>query len=423
MAQAPSDTTSSETYRSIDVLIVGAGPAGCAAAIHLQRVGLTSVVIDKATFPRDKICGDGLTTSALREFDLLGLNPETVPSWITVHDVVVRSPSGREVVFPMPRDSGVYAAVSRRQDLDAALVDHARSIGCEIIEGVALTAIDENEERVVARTDSHVVFESKYLIAADGMWSPTRKALGVATPGYRGEWHAFRQYFTNVSPRAASELVVWFEPDLLPGYAWSFPLADGTANVGFGILRDDNSYKVSDMGPLWREFLARPHIREFLGPHATPESAHRAWPIPARVDRVQLAVGRTLFVGDAAAATDPMTGEGIGQALLTGRWAAEAIRDHRPDPSLCRTAYEQSVADELAVDHRFAERLMRILRKPLGARGAVRIAGVSDWTRRNFARWLFEDYPRALLLTPRRWHRGMLTGPGAYRGTHAHSTD
>lgn len=423
MAQALVDSTVRNTHRNVDVLIVGAGPAGCAAAVHLQRSGLTAVVIDKAEFPRDKICGDGLTTSALRELDLLGLNPETVPSWITVEDVVVRSPSGREVVFPMPRDSGVYAAVSRRQDLDAALVLHARALGCEILEGVALAAIEDNEDFIVVRTDSEMTFTAQFVIAADGMWSPTRKALGVATPGYRGEWHAFRQYFTNVSPRAASELVVWFEPDLLPGYAWSFPLADGTANVGFGILRDDNSYKVSDMGPLWREFLTRPHVREFLGPNAEPESPHRAWPIPARVDRLQLSIGRTLFVGDAAAATDPMTGEGIGQALLTGRWAAEAISSHRSDPSGCRSTYEQTVADELAVDHRFAERLMRILRRPLGARGAVRIAGVSDWTRRNFARWLFEDYPRALLLTPRRWHRGMLSGPGAYRGTHAHSAD
>ena len=263
----------------------------------------------------------------------------------------------------------------------------------------------------------------QYVIAADGMWSPTRKALGIAQPGYRGEWHAFRQYFKNVSPRASSELIVWFEPDLLPGYAWSFPLADGTANIGFGILRDDSSYKVSDMGPLWRELLARPHVREFLGPDAEPESPHRAWPIPARVDRIALSCERTLFVGDAAAATDPMTGEGIGQALLTGRWAAEAIISNPTNVTACASAYEHSVETELSVDHRFAERLMTILRRPLGARGAVRIAGMNGWTRRNFGRWLFEDYPRGLLLTPRRWHRGMLTGPGAYRGSHANSAD
>jgi len=110
-----------------------------------------------------------------------------------------------------------------------------------------------------------------------------------------------------------------------------------------------------------------------------------------------------------------MTGEGIGQALATGRWAAEALLAHLDDPSGARAAYEHEVHRDLAVDHRFAEQLAGILSNPLGARAAVRAAGLTDWTRRNFARWLFEDYPRALLLTPGRWHRGMFTGPGAYR--------
>lgn len=416
------DSTSPRTTAA-DVVIVGAGPAGCAASIVLRRRGLDVVIIDRAAFPRDKICGDGLTTAALRELDELGLDPATVPSWIDVDDVIVRSPSGREVVFPMPRESGIHAAVSRRRDLDMALVDLARSAGTTIHENTALDTITEHDDHIEVTTSTGDTITARHLIAADGMWSPTRKLLGLADPTYRGEWHAFRQYFTDVSPRASRELIVWFEADLLPGYAWSFPLADGTANVGFGIQRDGGSYKVADMAEVWRNFLLRPHVREFLGPDARPESPHRAWPIPARVDSITLTSGRTMFVGDAAAATDPMTGEGIGQALATGRWAAESICAHGDDITSRNANYERQVHDELAVDHQFAERLTAVLRRPLGARGAVRIAGLTDWTRRNFARWLFEDYPRALLLTPRRWHRGMLTGPGAYRGDHAHATD
>jgi geranylgeranyl reductase family protein len=400
--------------RTADVVVVGAGPSGSAAATTLARSGVDVLVVDKATFPREKICGDGLTTAALRELDALGLDPSSVPSWIEVDDVLVRSPSGREVTFPLPRDGGLYGAVARRRDLDAALVALARDSGAEVREGHALRAATEHRDGIDLDVEGLGAVRATTVIGADGMWSPLRRALGLADPTYRGEWHAFRQYVTGVSDRAAHELIVWFEPDLLPGYAWSFPLAGGAANVGFGILRG-GSYKVSDMGALWRELLARPHIRSFLGPDATAEGPHRAWPIPARVDRAVLGAGHALFVGDAATATDPMTGEGIGQALATGRWAAEAILAHPGDAEAVRRAYEHEVHRDLAVDHRFAERLSWILSKPLGAQGAVRLAGLTDWTRRNFARWLFEDYPRALVLTPQRWHKGMFSGPGAYR--------
>jgi menaquinone-9 beta-reductase len=144
-------------------------------------------------------------------------------------------------------------------------------------------------------------------------------------------------------------------------------------------------------------------------------ATHRAWPIPARIDNVRLTAGRALFAGDAAAATDPMTGEGIAQALVTGRLAADAIIQAGPTQAhVATSAYERSVRRALVADHRMAVLLGRALKHRKGARGAVRIAGATDWTRRNFARWLFEDYPRAALLTPRRWHRGMFTGPGAF---------
>jgi len=414
--------TESEPTRVVDVLIVGAGPAGIAAAITALRNGRSVLVVDRATFPRDKICGDGLTTAALRELDALGLDPATVPSWIDVDEALVRSPSGREVVFPFPDGAGLYGAVCRRRDLDLALVQHARSLGIEIIEGVAFTSLTETPDHNLVVVDGVGTVQSNWVIAADGMWSAVRKAVGAAQPGYRGEWHAFRQYFRSVSPQAASQLVVWFEPDLLPGYAWSFPLGDGSANVGFGIQRG-GSYSVPAMAAVWRDLLQRPHVREFLGPDAVAEGPHRAWPIPARVDAITLTHHRTLFVGDAAAATDPMTGEGIGQALATGRWAAEAIAANTDSPVRVCGEYEHIVHDELAVDHRFAEQLTSILRRPWGARGAVRVAGATAWTRRNFARWLFEDYPRALILTPRRWKRHMFTGAGAYRGRRENTTD
>jgi flavin-dependent dehydrogenase len=172
---------------------------------------------------------------------------------------------------------------------------------------------------------------------------------------------------------------------------------------------------VQQMAALWPELLDRPHVRGFLGPAARPEAPHRAWPIPARVDRATLTGRRTLFVGDAATATDPLTGEGIGQALLTGVLAAEAVLAHPHEAGAATAAYRVAAERALVADHRMSMLLIRAVRHRRGVRVGLRVAGATAWTRRNFGRWLFEDYPRALVATPRRWRRGMVSGPGAYR--------
>jgi len=406
-----------------DVAVVGGGPAGAAAATMLARAGLDVVLVDKARFPREKICGDGLTAGALRLLEALGLDPADVPSWQVVGEVVVASPSGHQVRFRLPADRGLYAAVARREELDAAVLDLARIAGATVYEGHGVTgASHPTGDRIRLEVEGLGSIDARYAIAADGMWSPMRKYLGVALPDYRGEWHAFRQYFTTVAPAASQDLFVWFEADLLPGYAWSFPLPGGGANVGFGIHRG-GKVAVPAMKRLWPELLERPAIRAVIGDAATPEAPHRAWPIPARIDRVPLTAGRALFVGDAAAACDLMSGEGIGQALLTGFLAAGALLDAGPtDEHLAATGYEESVRHHFFADHALSTLLVRALRHRKGARASVAVAGMSDWTRRNFARWLWEDYPRALLATPRRWHRHMFTSPGAYRALDAAGT-
>lgn len=403
---------------TLDVAVVGAGPAGTAAAITLARAGIDVTVFDRATFPRDKTCGDGLTALALRRLEALGLDPSCVGSWIDVTECHVTSPGGHRISLPLPgADAGRFAAVATRLDLDTALVERARKEGATVVEGSDLVGATEDDEGVtlvfgtVDGNSSEV--RARWVIGADGMWSPLRRALGVAEPGYRGEWHAFRQYVSNVGDDASRSLHIWFEADLLPGYFWSFPLEGRRANIGFGIQRG-GKVAVGEMGSIWTDLLERPHIREVLGPDATPDGPHRAWPIPARIDTAVPATRRTLFVGDAVGACDVMTGEGIGQALLTGAMAAEHIRDHGVAGTAART-YAAAIHDTFDADHRMSTLLVRALKHRKGARTAIRVAGATPWTRRNFARWLFEDSPRGIAFTPSRWRRGALSGPGAFR--------
>jgi len=390
---------------TVDVVVVGAGPAGTAAAITAATRGLDVVCVDKARFPRDKTCGDGLTANALRLLEKLGVSAAdldmTEPCF--VRETVLVSPSGRRARLPLPTD-GVHAAVVRRRMLDAALVDCARRRGVEIREGCAIEEVKQVDEIVEVTLADGTVLDASFVIAADGHWSTVRRAVEPDAPRDLGEWHAVRQYFDGVDD---DRLWVLFERDLLPGYAWVFPLPGCRANVGYGVLRSDGRTG-RELKDLWPELLARPVVRDILGPDARPAEPVHAWPIPTRYVPSRLGRGRILFAGDAAGVVDPMTGEGIAQAIETGMLAAEAIATGAD--------YRRLVHRALGRDLRFAHLLQRILRSPLGARAAIRAADLTPWTRRNFARWMWEDYPRAILTTPDRWRRGAFGAAGAWSG-------
>jgi len=395
------------------VLIIGAGPSGTACAATLHRLGHEVVVVDKATFPRDKCCGDGLTTNALRILEGLNFDPSRVADWQTCSDVEMRSFSGRKIDLPLPSIGGQFAAIAPRAQFDHALVEHCRDMGITIHEGCAFESITHHDTNGISvRVENLGELTVDYVVAADGMWSPVRKSLGLSTPGYLGEWHAFRQYIGNVHGSANEKLHIWFDKDLLPGYAWSFPLPDNRVNFGFGILRtSDRSTKY--MNDLWRDLLTRPYITETLGEHFVPEDRHTAWPIPARIHDAVRSSGRVLFIGDAVCATDTLTGEGIGQALETGIAAGEAIHECNTAADV-RDSYSHKIDSLLLADHRMSSVLSRMLTYPVVARMVLALVDTNNWTRKNFVRWMFEDEARAVVFTPRRWHRHFLARPGAY---------
>jgi geranylgeranyl reductase family protein len=400
--------------RPLDLLVVGAGPAGVAAAVEAHRSGLAVAVVDKARFPRDKTCGDGLTTGALRSLEAIGVDVRRLPSYASVHEAVIVGPDGRRVRLPMPAGSGEYAGVVPRRELDSALVLLARVRGIEVRDACALTSLEVGSDSVVATLGDGTTIRASWVLAADGHWSPTRRLAeqGDGSAPELGTWHAFRRYYRDAGD---DRLWVLFERDLLPGYAWVFPIGGGRVNVGFGVLRGART-NGKDLAATWRDLLERPLVRDLLGPRAVPDGPIRAWPIPASWSEAALTgPPRVLYAGDAARVVDPLTGEGIAQALETGRLAARAV-SFGGHPANVAAQYRSAAREALAADLRLARGLQRVLASPLGARGAIAAAGLTPWTRRNFARWMFEDYPRAAVATPRRWSAGMFTGAGAYAG-------
>lgn len=368
-----------------DVVVVGAGPAGAAAATVLATSGKRVILADRARFPRDKACGDGITGAALPRLRDLGLDPRRVASWKYVEGSVFVSPSGR----PVSLGTGAQKrplAIATRSDLDAALVEVARKAGARVVEEARLMDASVSNGGVALEFGAMGTLRAPHVIAADGAWSPTRKALAGATAQPRlPKWQAARTYLEGVTGPAAAEARVWFDTDLLPGYAWSFPLGGGGANVGVGALRTaggGGGWIVRRLG----ELLKTDHVASFLGGAAAQPSRTVVWPIPTEVKRSELVAGegRVLFAGDAVGATDPMTGEGIAEALQTGVLAAEALAAGRPRD------YFASAGRALVWRHRRRQLCSNLLRMRALATAGLAVADTSNWTRRQFTRWIFE---------------------------------
>ncbi|HZP31581.1 MAG TPA: FAD-dependent monooxygenase, partial [Acidimicrobiia bacterium] len=183
---------------TVDVLVVGAGPAGCAAALTAHAAGLKVLLVDKAAFPRDKTCGDGLTTGALRLLGRLGVEVPSLEIAAPVAEAVIVGPSGRRVALPLPAGPdrvGQYAAVAARRDLDAALLGHARAVGVPVLEATGLLTLAVRPDCVAATIGSGErgkAIRARFVVAADGHYSAVRRLLERGRPPDLGSWHAAR---------------------------------------------------------------------------------------------------------------------------------------------------------------------------------------------------------------------------------------
>ena len=327
------------TPAQADVIVVGAGPAGSATAAHLARCGLDVLLLEKATFPRDKICGDGLTPRAVKQLISLGIDVNG-EDWH--RNKGLRVYGGRVEPFDMPwpelADFPNFGLVRRRQDFDELLARHAVSLGAELVEGcmVREPIIDDRTHRIVGvRSKDGREFRAPIVVAADGVSSRLSVAMGITKREDRPMGVAARAYFEcdrGNGDWMESWLELWDgEPqksDLLPGYGWAFPAGQGISNVGLGMLSTSPAFARTDYKELMTRWLAAtPPEWGFTEENRRGEIRSAA--LPMAFNRQPAYQRGLLLVGDAGGMVNPFNGEGIDYALEAAAMAAEAISEAR----------------------------------------------------------------------------------------------
>ena len=333
-----------------DVIVVGAGPGGSAAAAHMARGGLRVALVEKAGFPRDKICGDALTPRAVRELGYLGFEN---PGWHENRGLRLFG-GGHRVELEWPRVSGMpnYGLTAPRVLLDEALARHAQASGAHLFENTQVTeAFFENgwvagvhaevtDDRG-RRTGERVTFRAPLVIAADGVSSRTAVKMGIRKRDDRPMGVAVRTYFE--SPRHDDDFIEsWLElradagsggsGEPLPGYGWLFPLGDGTINVGLGMLNTSPDFRNVDYKKTLHQWVGSVGSRWGIDPDAALADAKSA-ALPMAFNRTPHFKDGVMLVGDAAGMVNTFNGEGIDYAMESARIAADIVVTHHGYPT------------------------------------------------------------------------------------------
>ncbi|WP_326819454.1 geranylgeranyl reductase family protein [Streptosporangium sp. NBC_01639] len=316
-----------------DVIVVGAGPAGSTTAFHLAQAGLDVLLLEKTTFPREKVCGDGLTPRAVKQLIAMGIDIDA-PGWVRNKGLRVVGGGMRfELDWPELSNYPDFGLVRTRQDFDEILADNAVRGGVRLLQGVNVTApiLDDRSGHivgVVAKKDGEEVsYRSRLVVAADGNSTRISLAMGLHKREDRPMGVAVRTYFE--SPRHDDDyletwLELWDGDTLLPGYGWIFGVGDGTSNVGLGLLNTSESFKGMDYRDLLKRWVkGMPPEWGYVEENMT--GPIRGAALPMAFNRQPHYTRGLVLVGDAGGMINPFNGEGIAYAMETGHIAAESI--------------------------------------------------------------------------------------------------
>jgi menaquinone-9 beta-reductase len=348
-----------------DVIVVGAGPSGSTAAYYLAQAGLNVLLIEKSRFPREKVCGDGLTPRAVKSLVAMGVDVSEEAGWLRNKGLRVIGGGMRlELDWPELSSWPGYGLVRTRASLDEQLARRAQAAGAKLLEGTTVTgplldadgritgvettaeAEDKSKPRSKSdnterepRSPQGETYRARVVVAADGNSSRLSVAMGLRKRDDRPMGVAVRTYYT--SPRHKDEyleswLDLWDGDRLLPGYGWIFGMGDGTSNVGLGLLNTSKAFGNTDYRALLQSWLkSMPEEWGYTEENRTEPVRGAA--LPMGFNRTPHYYKGLLLAGDAAGMVNPFNGEGIAYAMESGELLARVVAQALARPTRAET--------------------------------------------------------------------------------------
>ena len=348
-------------HHEFDLLIAGAGPAGCTLALNLAGKGLSIGIIEKDVFPRNKICGDALSGKVLSVmkripgdvYDDFLQNVDKIPS----RGIRFFAPNHHEIDIPFLLNgmAGDQAPgyVCRRNDFDNFMFGKLKDYhNIKVFQGERLTQVTSHPEYILAKTHNHE-FRGKVIAGADGVHSVVRKNLGgngIPRKHFCVGIRGYYEHVTGLHPENFIELI--FLKNLLPGYFWIFPSTGGMVNAGFGMLQSRISERRVNLAHLLDDIITSDPLVAPRFLNARPVSKPQAHILPLGTLHFNRSGQRFILLGDAGFLVDPFSGEGIGNAMASGEIAAAILEENFKNDDFSAQALKPY---DIRLRHRFSE--------------------------------------------------------------------